>query len=104
MIQSLDFHVNALDVMQKYPEKLFYIGNTQLLEKPKVSIVGTRHPFPSTKIFTHTIANKLSSAGFCIVSGGALGVDAIAHQAAGANNTIMVMSYTTKNLTQQQKT
>lgn len=69
MIQSLDFHVNALDVMQKYPEKLFYIGNTQLLEKPKVSIVGTRHPFPSTKIFTHTIANKLSSAGFCIVSG-----------------------------------
>ena len=36
------------------------------------------------------LASKLSNAGICIVSGGAMGVDAIAHKASGSQNTIMV--------------
>lgn len=76
--------------MKHIPSKLFYIGNTKLLQKPKISIVGTRAPTAYTKSYTHLIAQKLSQAGVCIVSGGAMGVDALAHRGAGIDNTIMV--------------
>ncbi|MBU1657993.1 DNA-protecting protein DprA [bacterium] len=90
MIQSVDFHILELDVMKKYPKELFYIGKTELLGRPKISIVGSRKPNQYARQFSHEIASKLSQAGVCIVSGGAIGVDAISHKAAGAGNTIMV--------------
>ena len=76
--------------MKSYPKELFYIGNTELLKRPKISIVGSRKPNQYARQLSHEIAFKLSQAGICIVSGGAIGVDAICHKAAGANNTIMV--------------
>jgi len=90
MIKTIDFHIPELDAMKKYPKEIFCIGNTKLLKKPKVSIVGSRKPNQYARQFSHEIASKLSQAGVCIVSGGAIGVDAICHKAAGANNTIMV--------------
>jgi len=39
---------------------------------------------------THFLASGLAKNGICIVSGGAMGVDAIAHKSAGENSTIMV--------------
>lgn len=90
MIQTIDFHVPELETMKVYPSPLYYLGNTTLLKRPKISIVGTRHPITYTKIYTQELARKLSNAGVCIVSGGAQGVDGIAHQAAGVHNTIMV--------------
>lgn len=90
MIQTIDFHIPELECMKVYPKSLYYIGNTALLSRPKISIVGTRHPITYTKLFTSEIARKLSLAGVCIISGGAQGVDGIAHQSAGVSNTIMV--------------
>jgi len=90
MIQELDFHINQLDTMKKYPKMLSYIGNTDLLSKRMVSIVGTRKPNAYTKQYTHDLAKALSSHGVCIVSGAAMGVDAIAHNAAGSENTIAI--------------
>ncbi|MDD2639758.1 MAG: DNA-processing protein DprA [Arcobacteraceae bacterium] len=90
MIKPVSFHIQALDAMQHYPKELYYKGNEILLHRKKVSIVGTRHPFYSTKVLTQQLAYGLSKAGICVVSGGALGVDAIAHASAGADNTIMV--------------
>jgi len=90
MIKNIDFHINALDSMKKYPKDLFYIGNTDLLQKTKVSIVGSRSPNQYSRNIISQISSKLSQAGICIVSGGAMGIDAIAHQNAGASNTIMV--------------
>ena len=90
MIQTIDFHIPELEYMKVYPKPLYYLGNTELLKRPKLSIVGTRHPITYTKIFTSTLAQKLSNAGVCIISGGAQGVDGIAHQSAGISNTIMV--------------
>jgi len=90
MIKPVSFYINALDAMQHYPKELYYRGNEILLHKRKVSIVGTRKPFYSTKVLTQQLANGLAKAGICIVSGGALGVDAIAHASAGTQNTIMV--------------
>lgn len=35
MIRKLEFHINELENMKKYPKDLFYIGNYKLLEKEK---------------------------------------------------------------------
>jgi DNA processing protein len=90
MIQTLDFHIPALDSMKKYPKQLYYIGNTKLFQKTKVSIVGSRSPNQYARHLTAQISNKLSNIDVCIVSGGAIGIDAIAHQNAQYHNTIMV--------------
>lgn len=76
--------------MKKYPKELFYIGNTELLKRKKISIIGSRSANQYSKQLTYELASKLSQVGVCIVSGGALGIDAIAHKAAGTDNTIMV--------------
>lgn len=90
MIQKIDFHIPELEAMKIYPSALYAIGNVSLLHRPKISIVGTRKPLPVTKILTQEIARKLSDLGVCIISGGAMGVDACAHRGAGSANTIMV--------------
>lgn len=92
MISKINFYIDELASMKKYPDELFYIGNTELLKKRKVSIIGTRRPNSYTKEFTYKLASKLSKADICIVSGAAMGVDSIAHQGASANNTIAVVA------------
>jgi len=72
-------------------EKLYYKGDISLLDKPKVAMVGSRRPINYTKNATFELAKKLSNRGICIVSGAAMGVDAIAHQGAKSDNTIAVM-------------
>ncbi len=78
--------------MTRLPNELWYIGNSRLLERRKVSIVGTRRPLAYTKDFTYKLARALAKRGVVVVSGAAMGVDAIAHQGAGAENTIAVMA------------
>jgi len=90
MIDTIKFHIPELEQMRTYPETLFYKGNTELLKRKKVAIVGSRKPNQYAREVTHNVALKLSKSGLCIVSGGAFGIDAIAHKAAGVENTIMV--------------
>lgn len=77
--------------MKKYPPMLFYKGDLSLLKRKKISIIGTRHPNQYTKSFTISLASKLAKKGIVIVSGAAMGVDALAHSGAGAKNTIAIM-------------
>lgn len=72
-------------------EKIYYRGNLSLIKKPKISIVGTRRPSNYTKDLTYKLSNMLSKRGYVIVSGGAMGVDALSHKGAGSKNTIAVM-------------
>ena len=90
MIKKIESHIDELENMKKYPQDLFYIGNLELLKKQKISIVGSRKPNQYAREYTYQLSYKLSQAGVTVVSGGAMGVDAIAHKAAGTNNTIMV--------------
>jgi len=90
-MQKLDIHVSALESMKKYPKELSFLGNTELLKKTKISIVGSRKPTKYSRMLTHQLSSSLAKNGVCIVSGGAMGIDAIAHKAAGASNTIAVL-------------
>ena len=92
MSQVLMEHVSELDVMKKYPSSLFYDGDLSLLKRPKVSIVGTRRPSNYTRKFTYGLSKALAKRGVCVVSGAAMGVDTIAHEGAGSENTIAVVA------------
>jgi len=89
-IETLTESFNAFKGIKNVPSPLYFIGNTELLKRPKIAIVGSRKPINYTKNYTYLFAQKLSQAGICIVSGGAMGVDALAHNGAGVDNTIMV--------------
>ena len=77
--------------MKKVPEKIFFRGDSSLLERHKVSIVGTRNPSQYTQQMTADLSHKLASVGVSVVSGAAMGVDGQAHFGAGYANTIAVM-------------
>jgi len=83
--------IEELSCMKKYPKFIHYSGNLELLKKVKIAIVGTRKPSKYTREFTHKLASALSSHNICIVSGGAMGVDAVAHLGAKAHSTIAVL-------------
>ncbi|MFY9075398.1 DNA-processing protein DprA [Malaciobacter mytili] len=66
-IQKINYKISELDSMKKYPKKLYYKGNIDLLKRKKVSIVGSRKPNSYSKAYTYTLAqnviynNKLKS-------------------------------------------
>lgn len=67
---------------------LNYIGKLDLLKAPKIAIIGSRTPNQYAKIFTAQLAKELNNKGFVIISGGAIGIDCIAHSNS-LSNTIM---------------
>jgi DNA processing protein len=71
-----------LSTIAKPPKKLHYIGTLPDIRRPAVAIVGTRRPSPYGKEVTRRLSYDLASRGIIIISGLALGVDAIAHTAA----------------------
>lgn len=89
MSRVLDICIKELELMKKHPAKLFYEGDLTLLDMPKISIVGTRKPSRYTKEMSAKLSSSLAKRGVCVVSGGAIGVDAIAHQ--NAAKTIAVL-------------
>jgi DNA processing protein len=91
-MKKVNVSIQELESMKKYPKNIYKLGDLSLLQRPKVSIVGTRRPSAYTRQITYELANALSKRGVCIVSGAAMGVDAIAHQGAGVANTIAVMA------------
>lgn len=83
--------ISELEAMKKYPKELFYRGNLELLKRKKVSIVGSRKPTKYSREMTHKLSTALSKHDVCVVSGGAMGIDAIAHRGAKSSNTIAVL-------------
>lgn len=90
MIQTVDFPIDALTWMKKTPKTLYYIGDSKLLDHKKISVVGSRKPNQYARNLTQELCSKLALQNVKIVSGGAIGIDAVAHKAAGTHNTIMV--------------
>jgi len=82
---------SEFSVLDKSPDKIFYRGNLSLLNAKKVSIVGARKAFPYSRHQTQALASELSKRGVCVVSGGAMGIDSLAHEGAYPN-TIAVLA------------
>jgi len=91
ILDRLTEEILELGSMKKYPPNLFFRGNKNLLTKRKISIVGTRKPSKYSRELTHRLASLLSKRDVCVVSGGAMGIDAVAHLGAGCSNTIAVL-------------
>ena len=75
-------YTKVLVNIAKVPKKLHYIGKLPELRTPTVAIVGTRRPSSYGKEVTERLSYDLAERGIIIISGLALGIDAIAHQAA----------------------
>ncbi|WP_086306508.1 DNA-processing protein DprA [Campylobacter devanensis] len=75
-----DFNLNSN--FKNPPQKLYYKGNLELLNSPKVAIVGSRKCSSYTKNMTLNLASTLKKYGVCVVSGAAIGVDIHAHTGA----------------------
>ncbi len=87
----LEDNIAELFSMKSYPKQIFYEGDISLLKRVKVSIVGSRKPTKYSRQMIQKLSSLLSKVGVCIVSGGAMGIDAVAHNGAGASNTIAVL-------------
>ena len=90
-MKELEENITELSSMKKYPSSIFYDGDLELLKRTKVSIVGSRRPTKYSRMQIQKLSSSLSRAGVCVVSGGAMGIDAIAHQGASSCNTIAVL-------------
>src|SRR5262249_52204496 len=64
------------------PPLFYYQGRRELLAAPAFAIVGSRNATPQGCEDAEAFAAALSAAGFTIVSGLALGIDAAAHRGA----------------------
>ncbi|MCL2232347.1 MAG: DNA-processing protein DprA [Treponema sp.] len=62
------------------PALLFYRGTLPDAEKPLAAIVGTRKPSSLAAERAFTLGRELGEAGLAVVSGLALGIDAMAHR------------------------
>ena len=61
------------------PAIIYCMGNLDILEKPKIAIVGSRKASSKGKEFAQALASNLSELGIVIVSGFAYGIDISAH-------------------------
>ncbi|GAB6056501.1 hypothetical protein JCM15415_18170 [Methanobacterium movens] len=77
-----DEYPHLLKNIKKPPEVLYALGNVALLDKPSIAIVGTRKPGNNGKSAAEKIARHYAEKNFVIVSGLALGIDAIAMNSA----------------------
>ncbi len=91
MIKEISVDIEQFSSLKKPPKKLYGVGNSSLFKSKMVSIVGTRRPMSYTKEQTLKLSQAFSSIGYTVVSGAAMGVDAIAHRGA-LPNTISVMA------------
>ena len=64
------------------PLALYVKGDVAALSKPMVAIVGTRRATHYGRAVANRLAADLASAGWCVVSGLALGIDGDAHRGA----------------------
>jgi len=74
------------------PPLLWAVGDTALLYRPAIALVGARNASSLGTRMARALARELGKAGFAIVSGLARGVDTAAHLAALETGTVAVMA------------
>jgi len=82
----------ALQDLSDAPPVFWALGDTGLMARPIIAMVGTRNASSLGARMATRLAADLSKAGFVIVSGLARGIDALAHRAAIGGGTIGVQA------------
>ena len=80
----------ALFDCPSHPLALYVKGDVKALSKPSVAIIGTRRATAYGLDQANRFGRGLAEAGWCVVSGLALGIDAEAHRGALAANGVTV--------------
>ncbi len=91
-----EFYPKRLLELEDYPAVLFARGDyTCLKNERSVSVIGSREPCVYGEKAVNRIVSHLSENNFLIVSGGALGIDSLAHKSAieSAGKTVLVLGY-----------
>lgn len=92
VMQSTQLYPAVLADLADAPPFLWVVGNTDLLNRPTISIVGARNASSLGTRMAKALALGLGEAGYVVVSGLARGVDAAAHLAALNTGTIAVQA------------
>lgn len=74
------------------PPLILAKGKLELLKQPMVAIVGARNCSIVGRKMTTKLARELGTAGYCIASGLARGIDGVAHEAAMGSGTVAVLA------------
>jgi len=84
----------GLAALDDAPPVLMVGGDLACFGRPMVAVVGARHASVAGCRFARTLAQDLSAAGVCVVSGLARGIDGAAHEGAlaGAAGTVAVLA------------
>lgn len=77
-----EYYPALLREIKRAPPVLFIKGDVECLSLPQVAMVGSRSPSPLGKQSAYDFSGYLSSHGFIVTSGLALGVDTFAHSGA----------------------
>lgn len=90
-VGSADYPTDLQDISDA-PPMLWAIGNTNLLLRQKVAMVGARNASSLGTRMARSLAKRLGDAGITVVSGLARGIDTAAHTASLPTGTIAVMA------------
>jgi DNA processing protein len=89
--QALDFP-RLLAVLDSPPPLIWTLGDTRLLARRTVAIVGARAASSAGRRFARDLAADLGEADCVVVSGMARGIDAAAHEGALETGTVAVLA------------
>ncbi len=92
LVYGDDHFPKIFDTHITLPPLLYAKGQTQLLNKPCISIVGARNASPISIRYAYRMSHDLSKNALAIVSGMARGIDTAAHEGALNQATIAVMA------------
>jgi len=76
------FYPTRLKEIYDPPLLLYVRGNAELLNKPGIAVIGTRHPTPYGSGMAERLSCDLAAQGLVIISGMARGVDTAGHRGA----------------------
>jgi DNA processing protein len=86
------FYPPRLAMIDDAPPLLGVRGDSEVLMRPMIAIVGSRNASGAGLKFANTLAHDLGAAGFVIASGLARGIDQAAHRATVTSGTVAVLA------------
>ena len=82
----------ALAAIEDAPPILIVLGESQLLQRPMIAVVGARNASANGRRFARELAGELGLGGLVVISGLARGIDAAAHLGALETGSIAVVA------------